>query len=317
MKIIKKAIAITALCLLATAGGYFLASWMPSERFGIYEADGSIPPNTPVWVYSTAEQHIEDFLLNHYPKATIDIDIFPGTGYSITLSGNIPDEFVQEVKQRFRTELFKNLKEATPDANIPCDLQPEQYRLATSRCNTNPLELIATDRPTARKATSISTNWHGVYTSPSEIGGFSGTALAILCERDGTISYRRIFYSDIIDTTEIPQKEQGGVCLVNGDQLYVPEATGNYEKGKPILRADLTRYTRMLINGRPVLMRDDALKVFKGTEKLYDYGILIKVDEYADSIMNISIAPHASIKTLYRDKTGSWNDPFVNGPNKR
>ena len=169
----------------------------------------------------------------------------------------------------------------------------------------------------AREPAKTSTNWHGIYTSPSEIGGFSRTVLVILCERDGTISYRRIFCSDVIDTTEIPQKEQGGVCLVDGDQLYIPEATGNYEKGKPILRADLTRYTRMLINGCPVLMRDDALKVFKGTERLYDYGILIKVGEYADSIMNISTTPHASIRTLYRDKTGSWNDPFVSGPNKR
>jgi hypothetical protein len=317
MNTIKKGIAITALCLLATAGGYFLGSWSSPERFSLYEADGAIPPNTPVWVYSIAEQHTEDFLLHHYPDANIDIDIFPGTGYSITFSGKIPDEFKKKVHQRFRTELFKNLKEATPDANIPCDHLSQPDRLTTSPCNTNPLELIVTNRMVGRKTASISTNWHGVYTSPSEIGGFSGTALAILCERDGTISYRRIFYSDIIDTTEIPQKEQSGTCLIEGDQLYVPEATGNYEKGKPILRADLTRYTRMVINGQPVLMRDDALKTFKGTERLYDYGILIKVGEYADSIINLSIAPHASIRTLYRDKTGSWNDPFVNGPNKR
>jgi hypothetical protein len=317
MKIIKKAIAITATSILAAAGGYFLAFWMPSDSFGIYEADGCIPPDTPVWVYSEAEQHTENFLLHHYPKATIDIDIFPGTGYSMTLSGNIPNEFLQEVKQRFRTELFKNLKKARPDANIPCDLLPEPDRLTTSLCNTNPLKLIPTDHTVGRKTASLTTNWHGVYTSPSEIGGFSGTVLAILCERNGTISCRRTFYSDIIDTTEIPQEEQSGNCLTEGDQLYVPEATGNYEKGKPILRAGLTRYTRMLVNGHPVLMRDDALKVFKGTDKLYDYGILIKADDYADSFMNLSATPHESIRKLYRDQTGSWNDPFVNGPNKR
>ncbi|MGC4004604.1 MAG: hypothetical protein QM811_16375 [Pirellulales bacterium] len=168
-------------------------------------------------------------------------------------------------------------------------------------------------------------SFRGVYVSPSEIGGFSRTKLVIEkyeilpgCYYRMTSSscVRAIFQGEV----EIEEKEKHGEVLSDGDKLYIPEATGRQSKEKIELRAGIERYTRVMINGRTVLMRDDALKAWTKDRELYDYGILIKVgevDENADADIDLAKVRSESIKVLYKDQTKPWNDPFIHGPNKQ
>jgi len=50
--------------------------------------------------------------------------------------------------------------------------------------------------------------------------------------------------------------------------------------------------------------------------RLYDYGILIKLteDEMFDKSGHYA---HDSIKVLYKDPSHEWKDPFVHGANTR
>lgn len=159
-------------------------------------------------------------------------------------------------------------------------------------------------------------SWVGIYTSTTEIAGFSGTVLAIEKDFSGKLRYRMTFYSDVgRSQNEIKETEKQGEVLIDGDKLYLPQAYGHIFNGKPTLRADITRYTRLEIKGRRVFLRDDALKAFRKQNKLYDYGILIKVADGIDS--ELDRAKHESIKVLYQDAAKEWKDPFVNGPNER
>ena len=47
--------------------------------------------------------------------------------------------------------------------------------------------------------------------------------------------------------------------------------------------------------------------------KLYDYGILVKVKDQADFMLDLGKVEHPSVKVLYSDPAKSWNDPFVHG----
>ena len=160
-------------------------------------------------------------------------------------------------------------------------------------------------------------SWLGIYSSPSEIGGFSGTILAIGKNFDKELAYRMTIYSDVVLTDAIEEAEKRGDLIADGDKLYVPSAWGWYRDGKPDLKASLTRYTRLEINGREVLLRDDALKAFRQENKLYDYGILIKVADKVERFAKLEEVKHESIKVLYGDRSQNWKDPFTNGPNKR
>lgn len=115
----------------------------------------------------------------------------------------------------------------------------------------------------------------------------------------------------------IEQDVQTGTCLVDGNRIFIPEASGYYYDGKPQLHARVERMTRASINGLVVLLRDDAREAYASENKLYDYGILIKVADEADSVLDLEAVKHESIKVLYADKTKEWRDPYVHGPNER
>ena len=164
---------------------------------------------------------------------------------------------------------------------------------------------------------SLADEWVGVYSSPSEIGRFSGTVLVIEQRLNDGLSYRKTFYSDVVMADSIEQDTRSGRCLTDDNRVYVPEAYGYYRDGKPHLLSSVDRYTRVVINGHATLMRDDAYEAFKSENKLYDYGILIKVSDKADLLLDLHSVEHKSIKVLYADETKEWKDPFVSGPNER
>ena len=163
--------------------------------------------------------------------------------------------------------------------------------------------------------------WIGVYTSPEEVGGYSGTALDIKEGYFGKLSHRMTFYSDgnlvVEGTRDIEEPEKSGDVMVDGNKLYVATATGSITHGKASLDAGLERYTRVRVCGRVVLMRDDALELYRRKNELYDYGILIKVSDSDGSLSKLAAAKHESIKVLYQHPANGWQDPFVNGPNVR
>jgi hypothetical protein len=160
-------------------------------------------------------------------------------------------------------------------------------------------------------------DWIGVYASTSEIGGFAGTVLVLHKWLGKDIGYRLRSYSDSSSANDINQDEQHGGCLIEGRSVYLPKAYGYMSDGKPQLLASITRYTFVQINGRNVLMRDDALRAFREQNKLYDYGILVKVKDEAGLTLDLRKVEHPSIKVLYADPAKPWNDPFVHGANSR
>jgi len=133
----------------------------------------------------------------------------------------------------------------------------------------------------------------------------------------GEFRYWLRSYSDARQADEIREDKKFGELLIDSDRLYVPEASGYTRDSEPSLFASVTRYTRTAIRGRTVLLRDDALKAYREQNRLYDYGILIKVDDHADLLADLGHVKHESIKVLYEDPAKPWRDPLVNGPNSR
>jgi hypothetical protein len=176
---------------------------------------------------------------------------------------------------------------------------------ARSPATTNP-SLIASTK-----------DWIGIYASTSEIGGFSGTTLALSEDSRDALCYRMRFYSDVISVNQIQQDELYGSCLTDRNVLYLPKADGFIHDGKPTLLASIERYALMEVNGHKVLMRDDALQAFLKENRLYDYGILVKVSDQADFAADLKKVEHPSIKMLYANPAHPWSDPFVSGPNGR
>lgn len=161
-------------------------------------------------------------------------------------------------------------------------------------------------------------SWEGVYTSPSEIGGFSSTVLSLEEEFGGRgLRARMRSRSDVVDVNKIQEAEQHAFPLTDRDHLYLPKALGYVHDGKTSLLATVERYTRVTIQGHAVLMRDDALQAFRAQNRLYDYGILMKVLDKSDLFLDLGTAQHQSIKVLYVNATAPWADPFVHGPNQR
>lgn len=159
--------------------------------------------------------------------------------------------------------------------------------------------------------------WIGIYSSPSEIGIFSGTVLAIEKDRAGHLGYRKTFYSDVQSDDSTSDDEMRGSVRYEGDKLYVHRVSTYRSNGETRQLKSVDRYTRRIINGRVVLLRDDALKAYEEKNGLYDYGVLIKVANKVDRLTKLDDAKHESIKVLYSDPSKDWKDPFVNGPNKR
>lgn len=160
--------------------------------------------------------------------------------------------------------------------------------------------------------------WIGVYSSPEEIGGFTGTVLVLEKGLGGKdLQYRKRFHSDV-SVDDIKQDERSGSCLVDRDCIYIPEAYGyRRDEGEIRLHASVERYHRVTVNGYRTLMRDDAYSIFKTKNELYDYGILIQVPAKPDWELELDEVEHPSIKVLYTDQTKPWSDPFVHGPNER
>lgn len=154
-------------------------------------------------------------------------------------------------------------------------------------------------------------SWVGVYSSTSEIGGFTGTVLVI---EEGLnlpeLRYRMSFYTDASQAGEIHEKVKTGWLLTNSAQLYVPEATGYTRDNQVSLSASITRYTRVRIRGRVVLLRDDALGEYRDHNRLYDYGVLIQVSDRVDSFVEMEQVRHESIRTI-QPSDKPWRDPFV------
>lgn len=171
--------------------------------------------------------------------------------------------------------------------------------------------------PPASRPVVEATSWIGVYSSPSEIGGFTGTVLSIEEGLRDDLDYRMTYYTDVIIGGQIREKEKRGTVLIDGDKVYIPMADGFLEKDGARLDASLSRYTRVNIRGRTVLMRDDALRAYRAENRLYDYGVLIKVAEKLELVAELNDAKHESIKVFYEHPDKSWRDPFVNGPNDR
>ena len=178
------------------------------------------------------------------------------------------------------------------------------------------MKSVAQTRP--EQASDPLASWNGVYTSPAEIGSFSGTAL-ILDKRkdDHDLFYRMRFYTDSRDVNEIQEDEKFGSALADGEQLFLPEASAKKEDGTITTFAHIDRYRRTTINSHVVLMRDDAWKAYTEQNALYDYGILIKVESKDGLLTDLKKVKHESIKSLYADPSKPWNDPFVFGPNSR
>lgn len=160
-------------------------------------------------------------------------------------------------------------------------------------------------------------DWVGVYASTSEIRGFAGTVLVLEKGVRDEVDYRLRSHSDVRSANAIEQDEEGGRCLIDGRALYLPHAYGYMHDGKPRLRTSVSRWTFVEINGHKVLMRDDALRAFREQNKLYDYGILVKVRDQPDVMLDLRKVEHPSIKMLYSDPNKPWEDPFVHGPNSR
>jgi hypothetical protein len=179
-----------------------------------------------------------------------------------------------------------------------------------------PLPAAAT-RPAAASSQPSPQDWFGVYATPVEISGFSGTTLCLQAGYQGSPQYRMRFYSDVISGDAIKQEELFGGFLTDGDALYLPRAFGFVREGVTSLMATVDRYTLVTINGHKVLLRDDALRAYRKEDKLYDYGILIKVDDRPDAIVDLEKVQHPSIRSLYADPSKPWKDPFVHGANGR
>lgn len=153
--------------------------------------------------------------------------------------------------------------------------------------------------------------WLGIYASPIEIGGFARTTLVLVDGLRDEISYQMRFHSDVRLADDIALEELHGRCLIDGDVLYVPQVFGYTTNGQPRVIAEVTRFTLLEINGHKTLMRDDALRAFRIENKLYDYGILIKVSGTMNRPPDLRNVQHPSIKLLHSDPNKPWSDPFV------
>ena len=163
--------------------------------------------------------------------------------------------------------------------------------------------------------TTVTESWRGIYVSTCEISGFSGTAMSLGPLEDGQRKYRKHFYSCVsMDLPELPPIIEANENILTITERY-EFRTSDGALHDPIEHE--TKYTRKKINGHIVLLRDDALKQFELDNKLYDYGVLVKISDNHDSIDDLSNAPHPSIRDLYGDPELGWNDPFVHGANTR
>lgn len=139
----------------------------------------------------------------------------------------------------------------------------------------------------------------GVYCTTSEISGYTGTTLEL---KDGRFRYW--FYTDIADP--------------DGPKYPI---TGEYEfqNGAILLNADENFQRRWfvdVVNGTPVLWRQDAFDVWIRDRKIYDYGILVWTENELPEGGAYQLQ-RPSIRVLYNEQMKrqikEWKDPFVHG----
>jgi len=141
----------------------------------------------------------------------------------------------------------------------------------------------------------------GAYATPSEVSGFSGTILE-LKNRE----FRYWFYSDVVSLNDPQNYPVNGKYQFQNGELKLEDAKG----------VNQAKWTVDVVNGTPVLWRDDALKMWKEEGKFYDYGILIWVGNESanDDATNVT---RRSIRDLYskskQKEVKEWKDPFVHG----
>lgn len=179
----------------------------------------------------------------------------------------------------------------------------------------------------------------GLYCTTSEIGGFSETILEL---RDGRFRYW--FYSDArsSDDPEYPvagtyqiqsippvrppvprrvserrraiRDSQRYRSVARDDGVIPPQLVGEW------LVLDDDRITQRLwfpdtVNGIPVLWREDGLRIWREDRKIYDYAVLVKI-ENTEPVERDLTGP--SVRCLYdkamQQRIRQWNDPFVFGP---
>lgn len=136
----------------------------------------------------------------------------------------------------------------------------------------------------------------GTYCTGSEIGGFSGTIIELQKGK-----FRYWFYSDV-----------GGV-----DEPTYP-IVGEYELKDGALTLKHEQVNQAVwypdvVNGIPVLWREDGLRTWKADKKVYDYAVMIKTE---GTVSDEGMLNGPSIKVLYdpADASKAWQDPFIYGP---
>lgn len=136
----------------------------------------------------------------------------------------------------------------------------------------------------------------GVYCTPEEISGFSGTVV----EFKGN-SFRYWFYTDVEGSDEPRFPITGEYILQDGKVILNDERISQQE------------WNPLVLNGIPVLLRSDAMRYWREQKKIYDYGVLIKVDGQVSDDGEIA---RPSVKEIYdaSRKDKKWKDPFVHGP---
>ncbi|QDU55156.1 hypothetical protein [Aeoliella mucimassa] len=181
-------------------------------------------------------------------------------------------------------------------------------------------EIDSTSNSPLDSSNSPLDSWCGIYASTSEVEGYTGTVIAIepaAGHYSKFLTYRKRYFTDVSIGGLIEQDEITGECVANSDVIYFSEAYGFLANGHITLAARLDEYTKVTINDHVVLMREDALEAYKAENKLYDYGILVRIDDRDPTAKSLTSIKHPSIKILYENTDHAWKDPFVNGANPR
>jgi hypothetical protein len=138
----------------------------------------------------------------------------------------------------------------------------------------------------------------GVYCTPDEISGFSGTVLELKGGR-----FRYWFYSDVRGPDE-PKYPLTGPYAVRDGTLFLSHKYIGQQEWAPDG-----------VNGVRVLWRPDGLRLWREKRQVYDYAVLIKVEGAQAEVPNV---PRPAVAVLYdaetRARVKEWKDPFVHGP---
>lgn len=127
-------------------------------------------------------------------------------------------------------------------------------------------------------------------------GGYMEYSLALNSAGDYTLW----FWSDMINSNEIPQNPKKGAYTFSDGWLVLP-VEHKYRDGSSYIFSD--RFKHETINGVEVLLRDDAEEIWKRSGMIYTGGLLIKISD--DS--NYSEAPNEpKTSRLFSRGVAAW-----------